>query len=137
MSAAPRGAADRAATAFSEAVRWLEIVLAALVLVGILFAAGAAVRELWALDWTASSTFDRLLNRVLFIAIGLELVRMLVVHSLRAILEMLAFAIARNMLTPNPAAFDIALGAVAFAVLLAAGRYFLTPAPKKDPEPAA
>jgi len=137
VSAAPRRVTDRAAIVFSEAVRWLEIVLAALVLVGILFAAGAAIRELWALDWTASSTFDRLLNRVLFIAIGLELVRMLVVHSLRAILEMLAFAIARNMLTPNPAAFDIALGAVAFAVLLAAGRYFLAPAPKKDLEPAA
>ena len=125
MSAAPRGAADRAATAFSEAVRWLEIVLAALVLVGILFAAGAAVRELWALDWTASSTFDRLLNRVLFIAIGLELVRMLVVHSLRAILEMLAFAIARNVLLPDRTAVDIVLGAVGFAVLLAAARYFL------------
>ena len=135
MSAPSRRATDRAATVFSEAVRWLEIALAALVLVGILFAAGAAVRELWGLDWTASETFDRLLNRVLFIAIGLELVRMLVVHSLRAILEMLAFAIARNMLTPNPASFDIALGAVAFAVLLAAGRYFLSSPPKKDPEP--
>jgi hypothetical protein len=127
-----RRSGDRAAAFFSDAVRWLEIVLAALVLVGILFAAGAAVRELWGLDWTASATFDRLLNRVLFIAIGLELVRMLVVHSLRAILEMLAFAIARNMLTPNPASFDIALGAVAFAVLLAAGRYFLSPPPQKD-----
>lgn len=126
---------DRAAAWFSAAVRWLEITLAALVLVGILFAAGAAVRELWGLDWTASATFDRLLNRVLFIAIGLELVRMLVVHSLRAILEMLAFAIARNMLTPNPAAFDIALGAVAFAVLLAAGRYFLAPPAKPASEP--
>lgn len=132
---APRSS-DRAAAFFSEAVRWLEIVLAALVLVGILFAAGAAVRELWGLDWTASATFDRLLNRVLFIAIGLELVRMLVVHSLRAILEMMAFAIARNMLTPNPAAFDMALGAAGFAVLLAAGRYFLTPAPQKEPAPA-
>jgi hypothetical protein len=130
--------ADRTAAMFSDAVRWLEIALAALVLVGILFAAGAAIRELWQLDWTVSATFDRLLNRVLFIAIGLELVRMLVVHSLRAILEMIAFAIARNMLTPNPAAFDMALGAVAFAVLLAAGRYFLSPAAsKKDSEPAA
>lgn len=135
MSGARR--ADRAAAVLSDAVRWLEIALAVLVLVGILFAAGSAVRELWGLDWTASATFDRLLNRVLFIAIGLELVRMLVVHSLRAILEMLAFAIARNMLTPNPQAFDIALGAVAFAVLLAAGRYFLSPPAKKEPEPAA
>lgn len=137
MSAAPKRASDRTAGMFSEAVRWLEIALAALVLVGILFAAGAAIRELWGLDWTASATFDRLLNRVLFIAIGLELVRMLVVHSLRAILEMMAFAIARNMLTPNPASFDMALGAVAFAVLLAAGRYFLAPPAKTEPEPAA
>jgi uncharacterized membrane protein (DUF373 family) len=136
VSTVPKRASDRVAGGFSEAVRWLEIALAALVLVGILFAAGAAIRELWGLDWTASATFDRLLNRVLFIAIGLELVRMLVVHSLRAILEMMAFAIARNMLTPNPASFDMALGAVAFAVLLAAGRHFLAPAPKRDPEPA-
>jgi uncharacterized membrane protein (DUF373 family) len=133
-----RSAADRSAAVFSGAVRWLEIALAALVLVGILFAAGSAVRELWGLDWSQSTTLDRLLNRVLFIAIGLELVRMLVVHSLRAILEMMAFAIARNMLTPNPAAFDIALGAVGFAVLLAAGRYFLAPSAKEnDPGTAA
>jgi hypothetical protein len=136
VNASSTRAADRAGSLLSDAVRWLEIALAVLVLVGILFAAGAAIRELWGLDWTASSTFDRLLNRVLFIAIGLELVRMMVVHSLRAILEMLAFAIARNMLTPNPAAFDIALGAVAFAVLLAAGRYFLGPAARKEPGPA-
>lgn len=135
MNRLPPRASDRTAGMFSDAVRWLEILLAALVLVGILFAAGAAVRELWELDWTASATFDRLLNRVLFIAIGLELVRMLVVHSLRAILEMLAFAIARNMLTPNPASFDIALGAVAFAVLLAAGRYFLPPPPAQAAAP--
>lgn len=106
-------------------MRWLEIGLAALVLVGVLAAAWNSLHELAGLDWTQSTTFDRLLSRVLFIAIGLELVRMLVVHSLRAILEMLAFAIARNMLSPNLPALDITLGAIGFAVLLAAGRYFL------------
>ena len=96
-----------------------------LVLVGVLAAAASSVRELLGLDWNQSATFDRLLSRVLFIAIGLELVRMLVVHSLRAILEMLAFAIARNMLLPDRTAIDIVLGAAGFAVLLAAGWYFL------------
>ena len=127
---------QRVAHRFSILIRWLEIGLAGLVLVGVLAAAVSSIRELLGLDWTEAVTFDRLMSRVLFIAIGLELARMLVVHSLRAILEMLAFAIARNMLTPNPASFDIALGAVAFAVLLAAGRYFLTPPPQKDPPPA-
>jgi hypothetical protein len=116
---------QRVTQLFSNAVRWLEIGLAALVLVGVLAAAVSSIRELLGLDWSQAATFDRLMSRVLFIAIGLELARMLVVHSLRAILEMLAFAIARNMLLPDRTAVDIVLGAVGFAVLLAAGRYFL------------
>ena len=118
-------AEQRIAYRFSTLIRWLEIGLAALVLVGVLAAAVSSVRELLGLDWSQAVTFDRLMSRVLFIAIGLELARMLVVHSLRAILEMLAFAIARNMLLPDRTAVDILLGAVGFAVLLAAGRYFL------------
>lgn len=116
----------RLAEVFSVGVRWLEIALAGLVLVGVLAAAVSSVRELLGLDWSQSATFDRLMSRVLFIAIGLELARMLVVHSLRAILEMLAFAIARNMLLPDRTALDIVMGAVGFAVLLAAARYFLS-----------
>jgi hypothetical protein len=118
---------QRVAHGFSVIVRWLEIGLAGLVLVGVLAAAVNSVRELLGLDWSQPATFDRLMSRVLFIAIGLELARMLVVHSLRAILEMLAFAIARNVLLPDRTAVDIVLGAVGFAVLLAAARYFLGP----------
>ena len=116
----------RIAEVFSAGVRWLEIGLGGLVLVGVLAAAVSSVRELLGLDWSQATTFERLISRVLFIAIGLELARMLVVHSLRAILEMLAFAIARNMLLPDRSALDIVLGAVGFAVLLAAARYFLS-----------
>jgi hypothetical protein len=116
---------QRIANRFSVFIRWLEMGLAALVLVGVLAAAVSSLRELLGLDWTQAETFDRLMSRVLFIAIGLELARMLVVHSLRAILEMLAFAIARNMLLPDRTAIDIVLGAVGFAILLAASRYFL------------
>ena len=117
--------ADRIAHGFSAFVRWLEIALAALVIVGVLAAAFGSLRELLGLNWGQSSTFDQLLSRVLFIAIGLELARMLVVHSLRAILEMLAFAIARNMLLPDRTALDIMLGTLGFALLLAAARHFL------------
>ena len=129
---------QRLAHGFSHVVRWLEIGLAGLVLVGVLAAAVSSVRELLGLDWSQAATFDRLMSRVLFIAIGLELARMLVVHSLRAILEMLAFAIARNMLLPDRTALDIVLGAVGFAVLLAAARHFLAgDKPSRSAEEAA
>jgi hypothetical protein len=128
---------QRVANRFSGFIRWLEMGLAALVLVGVLAAAVSSLRELLGLDWSQAATFDRLMSRVLFIAIGLELARMLVVHSLRAILEMLAFAIARNMLLPDRTAVDIVLGAVGFAVLLAAGRYFLAAARDHAAPPGA
>ncbi|HET9315809.1 MAG TPA: hypothetical protein VFQ51_09470 [Vicinamibacteria bacterium] len=127
---------QRVAHGFSALVRWLEIGLAGLVLLGVLAAAVSSVRELLGLDWSQAATFDRLMSRVLFIAIGLELARMLVVHSLRAILEMLAFAIARNMLLPDRTAVDIVLGAVGFAVLLAAARYFLAAGERSRPAAA-
>ena len=128
---------QRVAHGFSALVRWLEIGLAGLVLLGVLAAAVSSVRELLGLDWSQAATFDRLMSRVLFIAIGLELARMLVVHSLRAILEMLAFAIARNMLLPDRTAIDIVLGAVGFAVLLAAARHFLAASERSRPAPEA
>jgi len=44
---------------------------------------------------------------VLLLVIGLELVRMLVTHSLSAVLELLAFVIARKMLKPDLSGFTV------------------------------
>jgi hypothetical protein len=56
-----------------------------------------------------------------------ELIRTLVTHDLMAVLELLAFVVARKMLKPELATIDILLGVAAFAGLLAARRFFLAP----------
>ncbi len=53
-------------------------------------------------------------------------------HDLGAILELLAFVIARKLLKPDLQALDILLSVLAFVALLAARRYFL-PSPKPRP----
>lgn len=116
---------QRAASHLTRAVRGFELALAAAVLVGVLIAAVGSARELSAISWSDAGAFDRLIARVLSIAIGLELVRMLVVHSMQAILELLAFALARQVLTPGIPPVHAALTAVAFVALLAAFRYFV------------
>jgi hypothetical protein len=88
------------------------------------------------MNWRLTATFDELISRVLLVVIGLELVRMLVVHNLRAILELLAFAIARKMLKPDITALDIALSITAFVALVAAAHYFL-PMPQDSGAPTA
>ena len=66
-----------------------------------------------------------MIYRVLILVIGVELIRTLVTHDLGAVLELLAFVIARKLLKPDLSALDILLSVSAFVVLLVARRYFL------------
>lgn len=109
---------------YNPAVRWLERVLALLMLAGVVVAAVKGGITMFQMDWTAKETFYELIYRVLLLVIGLELVRMLVTHSLAAVLELLAFVIARKMLKPDLTSIDIILSVVAFVTLLAGRRHF-------------
>ena len=120
---------------YPRAIRGLELLLALVVLGGVLLAAVSSALDLASMNWRLTATFDELISRVLLVVIGLELVRMLVVHNLRAILELLAFAIARKMLKPDITALDIALSIMAFVALVAAAHYFL-PTPQDTGTPA-
>ena len=125
---------QRIVRTYPRAIRGLELMLALVVLVGVLIAAVSSAMDLATMNWRAVATFDELISRVLLVVIGLELVRMLVVHNLRAILELLAFAIARKMLKPDITALDIALSITAFVALVAAAHYFL-PLPQDSSTP--
>ncbi|HNT30220.1 MAG TPA: hypothetical protein PKL83_04690 [bacterium] len=48
---------------------------------------------------------------------------MLIVHDLVAVLELLAFVIARKLLKPDVGALDILISVTAFVMLLAARKY--------------
>jgi len=130
---------DRGAAGLTAFARGVELVLAAGVVVGVMAAMIGGARDVMALDWTQPVAFERLMSRVLLVAIGLELVRLLVVHSLPAMIELMAFAVARQMLAPGISARDLAVGAATFIALLAAERYLLPAAalPRPEPDPPA
>lgn len=117
---------DRIAQSYSRIVKWFERLLAMGVLIGVIAHTVFSGIVLSGMDWRLTVTFYELVYRVLLLVIGLELVRMLVVHDLMAILELLAFVIARKMLKPDIVALDIVLAVIAFVALLAARRYLLT-----------
>lgn len=111
---------------FNPLVRWLEKILAVAILVSVIVAAVNGGIYLAGLDWTDKDTFYELIYRVLLLVIGLELVRMLITHSLAAVLELLAFVIARKMLKPDLTSIDIILSVVAFVALLAGRKYLMS-----------
>jgi len=77
------------------------------------------------MDWTSTETFYEFINRALIIVIGIEFVRMLANHSIAAVLELLAFVIARKMLRPELSSLDIALSVGSFVALMAARHYLM------------
>lgn len=111
---------------YNPFVRWLEKILAAVVLGSVILAAVHGAIYLAGLDWTANETFYELIYRMLLLVIGLELVRMLITHSLAAVLELLAFVIARKMLKPDLTSPDIILSVLAFVALLAGRKYLMS-----------
>jgi hypothetical protein len=111
---------------FNPFVRGLEKFLAIAVLASVILAAIHGGVFLAGLDWTAKETFYELIYRMLLLVIGLELVRMLITHSLAAVLELLAFVIARKMLKPDLTSIDIILSVLAFVALLAGRKYLMS-----------
>lgn len=122
----------------SRLIRWsrrtalmLEHLLACVIVLGVILFAISSFFYLIELDWRVTETFYELVYRVLLMVIGVELARTLLTHDLGAILELLAFVVARKMLKPEITALDIGISVVAFVALLAAKRYLLTAAEVK------
>ncbi|HMM59466.1 MAG TPA: hypothetical protein PKC25_04955 [Candidatus Rifleibacterium sp.] len=86
------------------------------------------------IDWSHSDTLYELINRVLLLVICLELVRTLLTHELEAVLELLAFVVARKTLKPDLTATEILFSVIAFVILMAARKYFIVPDTQKDGE---
>jgi hypothetical protein len=105
-------------------ITYLERIVAVGVIIGVLVYALKSFETLTTMDWNLTETYSELINRVLAIIIGLELVRMLVSHTISAVLELLAFVIARKVLKPELESVDVMLGVLAFVALMAARHYF-------------
>jgi len=105
------------------AATWLEYFLAMALLLCVVGFAVTTMDVIWHLDWYSIETFDEIISRVLMLAIGVELVRTLLLHNPEAILELLAFVVARKSLKPDITMVEILLSVTAFIALLAARKY--------------
>jgi hypothetical protein len=136
MTASLRAFFENIPQHYGKLVRWCERGLGLALFVGIAVAAVYSGLALVNMDWRLTTAFDELIDRVLLLVIGLELVRLLITHELTAVLELLAFVIARKMLKPDLQSHEIALNALAFVLLLGARRYLL-PEPRHNQEATA
>lgn len=118
---------ERVDQSWRSVITIVEKFIAAIVTIGVVAYGFKSIFVLVEMDWGSTETFYELIYRVLAVIIGLELVRMLVSHSIAAVLELLAFVIARKMLKPDLESLDVLLGVLAFVSLMAARHFFTEP----------
>jgi len=84
----------------------------------------ASVATMGGENWSQVETLYELINRILLLVICLELIRTLLTHELEAVLELLAFVVARKTMKPDLTVIDILLCSISFVILLAARKFF-------------
>ncbi len=72
-----------------------------------------------------TSTLVTILDDAIIIAIGAELIKMLCKHTPETVIEVLAFALARQLIVGHAAPLDNLITIVAIAVLFATRRFLL------------
>lgn len=102
---------------------WSERILAFSILMGMAVFFYASLTAMGIENWSNVETLYELINRILLLVICLELIRTLLTHELEAVLELLAFVVARKTMKPDLTVIDILLCSISFVILLAARKY--------------
>ncbi len=121
---------DRISWINQELVKWIERIISLDLLIAVACFFLATFRMALGLDWNSMATLHEVGQRVLLMTIALELVRTLISHELSSLVNLLAFVIARRMLEPQTAFWEVPLGVAAFAALMATRRYLLNDHPE-------
>ncbi|MFZ1720460.1 MAG: hypothetical protein WAU28_03860 [Candidatus Moraniibacteriota bacterium] len=100
-----------------------EIVLTGLVLCGVVYFGVLAVGDFLHSDWSSMGTMYDFIATVLLILLGLEVARLILVHSIVVVMELMLLIIARKMLYPDISALEMIYCAIAFAIIV--GVYYL------------
>jgi len=102
---------------------WSERILAISIMMGMAVFFYGSLTMMGTEDWSHVETLYDLINRILLLVICLELIRTLLTHELEAVLELLAFVVARKTMRPDLTVVDILLCSISFVILLAARKY--------------
>lgn len=109
---------------------YLEILLAFIVIIAIGITLLSVPRELHMLFLDGG--FNDFLKALFDIIIGIELLKMLCRHDLDAVVEVLMFAVAREMIINHMSIFETLIGIIAIAVLFSIRKFLFVSALDKS-----
>lgn len=119
----------------SKTAGWVEIFIAGLVLLAVIFYAVVLVEKLFTVMTTGggdTELFSTFLGNAFQIVIGIEFIKMLCKHTPATVVEVLMFAIARQMVVEHSTPFENLVCIAGITVLFAIRRFLFTESDKED-----
>jgi len=105
---------------------YFEVVIAIIILVIVTIRAVEIVAEVFGIHFVILQlSFERILSMTLALVIGIEFTKMLFKHTPESVLDVLLFAIARQVVMYHERTMDLLFGIVAIAGLFAIKKYLV------------
>lgn len=103
----------------------IEVFISMVILVAILAASVSLVKELGIFggDLVTTKSFDSILSNALTLVIGVEFIKMLIKHTPSSAIEVLLYAIARQLIVSHSSASETLLGILSVAGVFAIRKY--------------
>lgn len=110
----------------TEISYYFEITLSVILFVSLIFFSFSLLKDLSgfvSLDEDMDVLFQDFLGRTMALAIGVELIKMFSKPSLNTVIEVLLFALARQLVVGHTSVTDFLIGVVAVTLLFAVRKY--------------
>ena len=101
----------------------VEIVLAGIIVCAVAYFSFHAGLSFLVMDWSSMTVMYQFISYILLVLLGLEVARLILVHSITVVMELMLLIIARKMLYPDITALDLLYCAIAFVLIV--GIYYL------------
>ena len=115
-----------------QAARCTEVVVSVIIFTVIIISLFSLLYDLTQLSFLdmSESFFNTFLSRSQGLVVGLEFIKMLCKHTAETVVEVLMFAIARQMVVEHLATFETLIGVLAIAILFFIRKYLLIHDPR-------
>lgn len=104
---------------------FLELIVGIFIVLAILINLVYVVSDMKVMFLGGKLSFQQIMDKIMMLIIGIEFLKMLCRHNVESAIEVLLFAIARQMIIEHTTPFDNLLGVAAIAVLFAVRKYLV------------
>ena len=118
-------------TRLVKMMKAVELVIAVLLMIAIAISTLATVCFGAEPLMNQSVQLDAILEKALTLVVGVEFVKMLILHTPESVIEVLLYAVARQIIISHESAMENLVGVLAVALIFVVKKYFLMNAEQK------